>query len=1265
MSLAPRISAAVWEEHKEAIFQCYIQKGRTLAQLRREMLAKYQFDATVSQYTTKLDKWDFKKNHSRQKWSDIDASLQRRSLSSSTATVLSRKKVIPKNRLERATTRYRPLEWDRRVPVARAETPDDIIIHAAPPHRPRMKIVCDFLPWQDFLSRSGWKAICSQSQSMVKTPTQGSYDLADPSISLPLLARSPHRLNGGMVNHLLPLNGTNVMRQVSQLSGPTILSLMGRSPNSLRSLSDLVPALTEWTRQFVVEPSRECSPISALAHITDEDSEVAVRGYAAYMAFVVSNNLFHRPNRVEQATWRAMQSLALLWDKHLGARVLSEISGANTPTAHALLTELGHAAIESGANDLIIALIERRVLSTNSPTNGPVSRTLLQTAIRSDNIDIVRFLIAKGVDVSASNLSERTRDKCHDPCLAHQNLPLSLAVKLKQPDRMVQLLLESGSTATGYGELYWAIKRHASLNTISGLLNAGADPNYLVRSFRWVRNREVLTLSMAAERGDNSLVQLLLKHNASPNMILSTEAAPAVDINPRLDVRFRSPLMAAVDSENYEVAELLLEHGADPNISSFDSWLDYKRNQGLESCLSTDAPGMNECFYVYPMQVAIARGQQAMIQRLNDCGASLNVGWVTPLVAIADFHSRSEIVAWLVEQGADINATTDSIYGFAALEAAIYTRNISLLCPAGANVNLVPRREGGRSALQAAAEIGKFSIFDSPVEIGADIHVPCAPAEGLSLLEAVVMHDDHERVRQLLSMELSPSQERGSKGSPLGRAVALGDLEMIRLLIAAGPDINEKASVDIKIPYDRDYVFHFRDDNFRDEITPLHQAAIAGNVNVLENLLSMGAEINTLSATYRLSALHLAIVIKKYAIAEALVRKGAEINTTAISQRFSARRSNFTSPLISAISLGCTKLVKLLIEYGADVNMKVGLFDRSLYNVYALEVACERLDLILVELLLKSGARANDGYPIIAAIRAYKYCWIPESPSTLPRIIKVLILHGADMARNHEIEGLPLRMAVECCNLDVMKQLVDAGADVNAVSATEGEYYYARALAAAVDSYSLEKVAYLLTQGAEVNAGASSGNCALEVAADRGLLCIANLLLKHGAFVTIRAVSNAASSGRLDMVKFLLDNYNGPEPISKVCEIVSVEARKLNQWFVLELLRDYKPPTAMERVVPIVTPVAYVEQVDEPTAGDNMFSGATKDSLDRPMATETPHTVSVGTEGKAMAGSTALGTEAAIPCGMRADVYMTEAPDEFMTGVLEEEYGLYRVAWRS
>jgi ankyrin repeat protein len=136
---------------------------------------------------------------------------------------------------------------------------------------------------------------------------------------------------------------------------------------------------------------------------------------------------------------------------------------------------------------------------------------------------------------------------------------------------------------------------------------------------------------------------------------------------------------------------------------------------------------------------------------------------------------------------------------------------------------------------------------------------------------------------------------------------------------------------------------------------------------------------------------------------------------------------------------------------------------------------------------------------------------------------------GSRMVGNSTIEfkyeyGIALQAAAWVEHLDVVKLLLDQGADVN----VQGGEYGTALQAAALGGY-LDVIKLLLDQGADVNVQGDRYGTALQAAAWGEHLDVVKLLLDQGADVNVQggrcgtALQAAAWGEHLDVVKLLLD----------------------------------------------------------------------------------------------------------------------------------------------
>lgn len=194
--------------------------------------------------------------------------------------------------------------------------------------------------------------------------------------------------------------------------------------------------------------------------------------------------------------------------------------------------------------------------------------------------------------------------------------------------------------------------------------------------------------------------------------------------------------------------------------------------------------------------------------------------------------------------------------------------------------------------------------------------------------------------------------------------------------------------------------------------SPLYYAALLGLVEPVRALLGLSYDVNALGGRYG-TALVAAASKGDERMVRLLVNGGADINCFG--------GLVFGTPLEAACFSGSEPIVRLLLENGALVNPTVG---GGKYDT-ALQVACEFGHEAVVRLLIRSGAQVNArgggyGHALQAAAAKGQYD------------ISVLLLdQGADVNVQGGNYGSALQAAAATGSEKVARLLLDAGADPN------------------------------------------------------------------------------------------------------------------------------------------------------------------------------------------------------------------------------------------
>ena len=233
-----------------------------------------------------------------------------------------------------------------------------------------------------------------------------------------------------------------------------------------------------------------------------------------------------------------------------------------------------------------------------------------------------------------------------------------------------------------------------------------------------------------------------------------------------------------------------------------------------------------------------------------------------------------------------------------------------------------------------------------------------------------------------------------------------------------------------------------------DGSTALHWAAYWDELDAASALIEAGADVNAITRLGGLTPVFMAAKNGSALMLDLLFEAGSDVDST---------NSNGSTLLMLTAAAGNVDAVKTLLERGAEVNKKDTTNGQT-----ALMFASARGRTEVVRILIEHGSELDLTTNVTEIIkREYRYRekdsreFRREGSRSLPTM-------GGNTA---------LQFAAREGHLDVAKELVSAGADVNRVNAADN----LSAVAAAIINGKFDVAMYLVKQGADPNLANNTG----------------------------------------------------------------------------------------------------------------------------------------------------------------------------------------------
>ncbi|KAI1126079.1 ankyrin repeat-containing domain protein [Nemania abortiva] len=661
-----------------------------------------------------------------------------------------------------------------------------------------------------------------------------------------------------------------------------------------------------------------------------------------------------------------------------------------------------HRACALGDTSMVKKLVEALQIGDSINAQDENGKTPLHNAAACGNTDLVRFLLMHNANNSAE-------DSCKQKPIAlaaaggHLGVFETLYIRLEPSlETRQQLILQSVSIG--------------QLLIVRFLLKSGINVDFHV-------NKES-PLAMAASRGYIEIVRLLLQNNADPNFS---------------DGEGLTPLYRAVKGGHGTAVAILLYNRADPDPLAEERWTPLlhaasKEMVDVVGILLEGRANVNARNIVKNTALHLSVRQPEIIKKILQYKpdlAPLNYAGETPL-HLAVMGQCSETVALLIDQRSELIHTINE-KNQTPLHTSIETRNTQIFrmlfskggfeldqeCYRHAplifhaleysNLDAVrfllakepamaaTRNSTNMSTLHTAVQMEQLEIIDELLEASSDLDVNGRAHHGSTPLHCVKNASGNGTaiLEKLIAFKADVNAVNDDGETALYQASWNGDLTMVKCLLGAGADPNIRKQT---------------------KAAPLYAAADSGLI--VEELLSHGAEIDSIENNHGRTALMQAV----YWSSEGSIRKLLDRNANIELTDFHGRTA-----LHLAQDEQNPRLSQILLQAGANVAVVDAMGRTPLH--YAAKSRGLRSAHIgyLIDHLIDHGAtinpKDNEGdTPLHLAAASYTG---PRAPVALTELIKAHVQRGLDIDEKNKKQQTPLHMALNSGSFEGSKVLMD------------------------------------------------------------------------------------------------------------------------------------------------------------------------------------------------------------------------------------------------
>ncbi|OEJ14534.1 hypothetical protein BFL38_05715 [Brachyspira hampsonii] len=630
-------------------------------------------------------------------------------------------------------------------------------------------------------------------------------------------------------------------------------------------------------------------------------------------------------------------------------------------------TALMYAAL-MGYDDIAKLLIEE---GTDVNIKDNAGATALMYAARNTNYEMAEFLLKNGADV---NIRDTSGETALYYSIKHDSFGQENAIKI------LNLLIKYGAdvnTKDNDGasllDVSYRISFDKNKEMFKILVENGFDLESRIKTGISDYDYDYTPLMIAALRNDYDMVKYLLDKGANPNTANNENKTALTiandygkfDISKLLiqqganintqDEHGLTALMNAAMIGDYEMVKFLLENGANINTKDNDGntvlyynirYDHYEKEEKLENAKkifnllikygadvnTKNNYGASLLDTAYTTELALNREMfKVLVENGFDLESRIKGGEYyspadydyTPLM-IAALRNDYDMVKFLVEKGADVNAKTHSEHSSVETPLLLsldnehpdyryyYYKNenssaAEFLINNGADINVT--NEDGETPLMYASKVHNIKVVELLIQKGADINA-FNDYGNTALIYGV---NNLETVKLLVENGADINFYKGGSTALISACEYSHErnIDVIKYLVSKNADINAQ------------------DNEGNTALNKTLDTSGEGSIDILDFeianfLIEQGADVNIKNKREYTPLIYLGMgegnfnnkSFQKYRIklAEVLLEKGADINA----QDY----NGYTSLMWACTRKSNESFVKFLVEKGADVNIE-------------------------------------------------------------------------------------------------------------------------------------------------------------------------------------------------------------------------------------------------------------------------------------------------------------------------------------------------------